>query len=86
MVGCYAKCQGQPSIETAQGSSSVRAPSATMALALVGQVQFLATLSLVDTTGAEASYVLDFAENLRCEGSRPRIPLFGLSYRYPNSR
>eukprot|EP00904_Undaria_pinnatifida_P013952 jgi/Undpi1/9688/HiC_scaffold_27.g12144.m1 len=36
-----------------------------MALALVGQVQFLATLSLVDTTGAEASYVLDFAENLR---------------------
>ena len=61
--------QGQSSMVTTQGSSSVRAPSATMAVVLVGQIQFLATLSLVEPTGNEDSWVLDFAENLRSEES-----------------
>lgn len=46
-------------------SASIRQPSATMAVVLVAQIQFLATLSLVDNTGAEESTLSDFAENLR---------------------
>eukprot|EP00904_Undaria_pinnatifida_P013948 jgi/Undpi1/9684/HiC_scaffold_27.g12140.m1 len=38
---------------SAESVSRFRAPSATLAVVLVGQIQFLATLSLVDTTGAE---------------------------------
>ncbi|CAM9250711.1 unnamed protein product [Hapterophycus canaliculatus] len=63
--------QGQPT--TAGGetgvsvpnSASIRQPSATMAVVLVTQIQFLATLSLVDNTGTEESTVSDFADNLR---------------------
>ncbi|CAN0101373.1 unnamed protein product, partial [Scytosiphon promiscuus] len=46
-------------------SASIRQPSATMAVVLVAQIQFLATLSLVDNTGAEDSTLSDFTENLR---------------------
>eukprot|EP00903_Cladosiphon_okamuranus_P017681 g16281.t1 len=46
-------------------TASVRQPSATVAVMLIAQVQFLATLSLVDNMGAEKSALADFAENLR---------------------
>lgn len=46
-----------------------------MALVVIGQIQFLATLSLVDSTGAEDSWILDFVGNLRSENAR-----FTLSY------
>lgn len=49
----------------ATNSASIRQPSATMAIVLVAQIQFLATLSLVDNTGAEDSTVSAFADNLR---------------------
>ncbi|CAM9702642.1 unnamed protein product, partial [Laminaria digitata] len=48
-----------------QSSARLRAPSATMAMVLMGQIQFLATLSLVGSTGVEDSWVLDFAKQLR---------------------
>eukprot|EP00903_Cladosiphon_okamuranus_P012907 g12051.t1 len=49
----------------AQNTPSVRQPSATVAFVLVAQIQFLATLSLVDSTGAEDSTLSGFTENLR---------------------
>ena len=61
---------------SAESVSRFRAPSATLAVVLVGQIQFLATLSLVDTTGAEDptgaenSWTLEFARYLRCDDSR----------------
>lgn len=47
-----------------------------MALVLIGQIQFLATLSLVDSTGAEDSWVLDFAHHLRFDDLLSLIYLF----------
>lgn len=46
-------------------SASIRLPSATLAFVLVAQIQFLATLSLVDKTDGETSTFFEFAENLR---------------------
>ena len=57
--------QTQSATSSVQSSSRVRAPSATMSLVLVGQIQFLATLSLVESTGADDSWILDFAKHLR---------------------
>lgn len=42
-------------------SASVRQPSSTLAFVLIAQIQFLATLALVDNTGT----VADFAAKLR---------------------
>ncbi|CAB1096724.1 unnamed protein product [Ectocarpus sp. CCAP 1310/34] len=52
---------------TAQAAtqSTCRSPSATMAFVLTSQIQFLATLSFVDTTGAEESAFSDLTNNLR---------------------
>ncbi|CAM9590962.1 unnamed protein product, partial [Ectocarpus sp. 13 AM-2016] len=52
---------------TAQAAtqSTCRSPSATMAFVLTSQIQFLATLSFVDTTGAEDSAFSDLTNNLR---------------------
>ncbi|CAM9800080.1 unnamed protein product [Ectocarpus fasciculatus] len=44
---------------------SVRAPSVTIAVLLITQIQFLATLSLVDSTGAEDSLLAELTRNLR---------------------
>ncbi|CAN0416896.1 unnamed protein product, partial [Laminaria digitata] len=55
----------QSATSSMPGSATLRAPSATMALVLMGQMQFLATLSLVDSTGAEDSWILEFAKHLR---------------------
>lgn len=52
-----------------RSSYSVRAPSATLALVLTGQLQFLATLSLVNSTGDADSLVSHFADNLRYDAS-----------------
>lgn len=49
----------------ATSTASVRRPSATLAFVLIAQIQFLATLSLVDNTGARDSTLSDFADNLR---------------------
>lgn len=48
-------------------SSRGRNPSATISMVLVSQVQFLATLALVDSTGVEGSWLLEFVESLRGE-------------------
>lgn len=76
--------QGQASIETTQGSSSVRAPSATLALVIIGQIQFLAMLSLVDSTGVEDSWVLDFAHHLRFDIFLPLVFLYVLTLEHVN--
>lgn len=61
---------------TAETAIRLRAPSATLAMVLVGQIQFLATLSLVDntgavdSTGAEDSWMLAFARQLRSDDSQ----------------
>lgn len=49
----------------ARSAASVRQPSATLAFVLIAQVQFLATLSLVDNTGAGESTLSGFTDNLR---------------------
>lgn len=54
-----------PNAAGAQSTASVRQPSATIAFVLIAQIQFLATLSLVDNMGAEDSTLSDFADNLR---------------------
>ncbi|CAM9909350.1 unnamed protein product [Ectocarpus fasciculatus] len=57
---------GQLAAQGAEGSSSsIRRPATTMAIVALGQLQFLATLSLVDNTGTEDSELSDFANNLR---------------------
>eukprot|EP00903_Cladosiphon_okamuranus_P014942 g13833.t1 len=50
---------------TGQGTSSFRTPSSTIGFLLTSQIQFLATLSLVDNTGDEDSAVSKFADSLR---------------------
>ncbi|CAB1104649.1 unnamed protein product [Ectocarpus sp. CCAP 1310/34] len=49
----------------ASTQSTFRNPSSTMAFLLTSQVQFIATLSLVDNTGAEDSALSGFANILR---------------------
>ena len=48
-----------------RSSVSVRQPAMTMAGILVCQLQFLAMLSLVDSTGSTDSWLSEFTENLR---------------------
>lgn len=69
--GAYVQVRSVTS--SVEKSSRTRAPSATLALVLVGQIQFLAALSLVDSEGSEhseeavTSWILDFAKHLRSE-------------------
>lgn len=55
--------------ETGDGEArrhvSNRRPSATLAFVLMTQLQFLATLSLVDYTVAEDNWLADFVVGLR---------------------
>lgn len=57
--------------ETSDGDNLSRAsnrrPSATLAFVLMTQLQFLATLSLVDYAVSEDSWLADFVTGLRCE-------------------
>ena len=48
--------------------ASNRRPSASLAFVLMTQLQFLATLSLVDYTVREDSWLADFVTGLRCDG------------------
>lgn len=57
----------QNAVTGVQSAASVRRPSATLTFVLIAQVQFLATLSLVDNTGAKDSTLAGFAEKLRCD-------------------
>lgn len=68
--------QELPRTSFVQNVSSIRTPSATLALLVVSQIQFLATLSLVDSTGAEDSLFLKFAGILRFDISLRHIELF----------
>ncbi|CAN0463533.1 unnamed protein product, partial [Ectocarpus sp. 12 AP-2014] len=56
---------GQTGAGLQDGNSSIRRPATTMAIMVVGQLQFLATLSLVSNTGTGDSELSDFANNLR---------------------
>lgn len=47
--------------------ASKRRPSATLAFVLMTQLQFLATLSLVDYVMDEESWLADFVTGLRCD-------------------
>ncbi|CAM9575765.1 unnamed protein product [Ectocarpus sp. 8 AP-2014] len=57
--------QGVLGAASVQPHVSVRAPSVTIAVLLLTQIQFLATLSLVDSTGAEDSLLSELTQNLR---------------------
>ena len=72
-VGAVAPIGGTSSGENPRRSKSNRRPSATLAFVLMTQLQFLATLSLVDYTVREDSWLADFVTGLRCDGQR----LFG---------
>ena len=63
--------QGAADAATTPGAASVRPPSVTLAILLITQIQFLATLSLVDSTGANDSLLSELVRNLRsdwCQG------------------
>lgn len=57
--------QGAAEAATESSPVSVRQPSVTLAMILVTQIQFLAMLSLVESTGTEDSLLSDFARSLR---------------------
>lgn len=67
------KCQGLSGVnvhtaanaQAATNSASIRKPSATLAFVVMSQIQFLATLSLVDYTVEENSWLSDFSSGLR---------------------
>lgn len=57
---------GQAALLLAAGSlPSIRSPSSTLVWLMVVQAQFLAVLSLVDSVGAESSWLSNFLEYLR---------------------
>lgn len=69
---------GETSDEGNPRRASNRRPSATLAFVLMTQLQFLATLSLVDYTVRQDSWFGDFITGLRCDKqmeTSTRIPV-----------
>lgn len=57
--------QAAANVQAATNSVSIRQPSATLAFVVMSQVQFLATLSLVDYTVSNDNLLAGFATGLR---------------------
>lgn len=82
-LGAVAPVGGTSNGENPRRAKSSRRPSATLAFVLMTQLQFLATLSLVDYTVTEERWLADFVTGLRCDGQRlfchPIVFLFAVS-------
>lgn len=73
-LGSLSNLGGSGGADTTSRTSK-RRPSATLAIVLMKQLQFLATLSLVNSVVREDSWLSDFILGLRCDHCTPPVSI-----------